>query len=58
MIDREELTAALLADYKNELAGLSDNELLEHWKLQKGVKEMSPAQWAAIYETVGPPKKK
>jgi hypothetical protein len=52
-MDRDELIAELLAGYKQELASLSEKELLDHWKLQKGVSQMTDEQWAEIYKNVG-----
>jgi hypothetical protein len=45
---REEVLAKLLADYKAELEGLTEDELRAHIQLQAKVSDMSDKQWAKL----------
>ena len=51
-MDREEITAELMASYRQELEALSDMELYSHWRVQKTAESMTPEQWEQVAKAV------
>lgn len=52
-IDRDEITASLVSTYKKELADLTDEELLLHFKAHQAMTEMTDDQWRAMMPKKG-----
>lgn len=46
--DRDELVAQIIAEYRAELQGLTDEELYQHWKLQREVAQLTDEEWMEI----------
>lgn len=48
LLNRQEMTESMIADYRDELAALNDDELAAMWRAMRSMKAMDQTDWNAL----------